>query len=355
MAAKEYLLLPLFEQFIRESYNGKRAKADGSRIKKQTVDNYLYVTRYLAEFEKMQGEPIRIKIIKGENRRLFNTEKNYWKKFYDRFTHFLYHKKKCFDNYVGTVIKTIRIFFNWLNKEKGISTGNFYKSFYVCREEIPIVTLLPEQLQFLISNQLFHNSLSPSLQKAKAIFVFGSTVALRVSDLFAIKFSDIEEAGHHKYLAVKTIKTGTVVRIKLPVYAINIIETFKQNAKKRKTIFPPIPRTRFNNQLKAIAEAAQWISPVGKQRARKGVTEDIKRLPASGSTQEYRFCDLVSSHTMRRTAITTMLMLGMKEHVVKQISGHASDSKSFYRYVNLVQSYLDNETDALFDKLAKAG
>ena len=69
--------------------------------------------------------------------------------------------------------------------------------------------------------------------------------------------------------------------------------------------------------------------------------------------KKYRFCDLVSSHVMRRTAITTMLMLGMKEHAVKQISGHSNDSKSFYRYVNLVQSYLDNEMDEVFNKFAK--
>ena len=50
---------------------------------------------------------------------------------------------------------------------------------------------------------------------------------------------------------------------------------------------------------------------------------------------------------MRRTAITTMLMMGMKEHVVKQISGH-------YKYFNLVQSYLDNEMDVMFEKLANA-
>jgi hypothetical protein len=32
---------------------------------------------------------------------------------------------------------------------------------------------------------------------------------------------------------------------------------------------------------------------------------------------------------MRRKAITMMLMLGMKEHVVKQSSGHSGDSKAF--------------------------
>ena len=114
-----------------------------------------------------------------------------------------------------------------------------------------------------------------------------------------------------------------------------IIERFRLTAKKRKTIFPPIPRTRFNDQLKAITELATWTSETGKQRTRRGV---LVEGTFGADKKRYRFCDLVSSHIMRRTAITTMLMVGMKEHVVKQISGHSNDSKSFYRYVNLVQS-----------------
>ena len=131
-----------------------------------------------------------------------------------------------------------------------------------------------------------------------------------------------------------------------------IVKRFKEAAKGRKTIFPPIPRTRFNDHLKLITEAADWTGEVGKLRTKRGVA--VEAVFAQ-SNKKYRFCDLVSSHIMRRTAITTMLMLGMKEHVVKQISGHSNDSKSFYRYVNLVQSYMDNEMDAVFNKLAKIG
>lgn len=141
-----------------------------------------------------------------------------------------------------------------------------------------------------------------------------------------------------------------MVRIKLPLYALKIVEQFRASAKKRKTIFPPVPRTRFNNHLKAIAEAAGWAQELPKERSKRGLAH-ASCVP--GGRKQYRFCDMLSSHTMRRTAISTMLMLGMKEHVVKQISGHASDSKSFYRYVNLVQSYVDNEMDAVFDKLSK--
>lgn len=350
MITKEYALLPLFEKFISYSYKGKRLKADGSRIKPQTVDNYKYVIRYLQEYEKEYDITLRIKTYSSNNKRVFTAERNYWKKFYLQFTNFMYQQKKCYDNYVGTVIKTIRIFFNFLNKEMGIATGMFYKSFYVCREEVPIVTLLPEQLQFLINNSGFDEQLGKSLQKAKDIFVFGCTVALRVSDLFAIKFTDIERMGPFYYLPVKTIKTGTAVRIKLPAYAIAIIEKYKATARGRKAIFPPIPRTRFNTQLKAIAEMAGWVNDLGRLRTRRGVAF---KNAGKANKEVYRFCDLVSSHTMRRTAITTMLMLGMKEHVVRKISGHADNSKSFYRYVNLVQSYMDNEMDEVFGKLVE--
>ena len=352
MTAKEYALLPLFEKFLKDSRKGKRLKADGTKIKTQTINNYKYVLTYLQEYETKFGTTLRIKIFSANNKRTFLAERNYWKKFYHEFTNYLYSKKNCFDNYVGAVIKVIRIFFNYVNKDLGIATGDFYKGFYVCKEEVPIITLLPEQLQFLINDKPFHESLSPSLQKTKDIFVVGCTVALRVSDLFAIKFTDIEKRVDAFYLPVKTIKIGTTVRIKLPDYAMVIIEKFRLTAKKRKTIFPPIPRTRFNDQLKTITELATWTGETGKQRTRRG-------LAVEGTfgvdKKKYRFCDLVSSHIMRRTAITTMLMMGMKEHVVKQISGHSNDSKSFYRYVNLVQSYLDNEMDEVFNKLAKVG
>jgi intergrase/recombinase len=99
-----------------------------------------------------------------------------------------------------------------------------------------------------------------------------------------------------------------------------------------------------------LAELAGWTKDTGRQRKKRGAnTKTITK----GDNKPYRFCDLVSSHTMRRTAITTMLMFGMKEHVVKKISGHSENSKSFYRYVNLVQSYLDNEVDEVFNNLVK--
>jgi len=54
---------------------------------------------------------------------------------------------------------------------------------------------------------------------------------------------------------------------------------------------------------------------------------------------------------MRRTAITTLLILGMPEPLVRKISGHAANRKEFYKYVKYSESFLDGETDRVFSKL----
>ncbi|MEO6812421.1 MAG: hypothetical protein ABI172_00715 [Ginsengibacter sp.] len=54
---------------------------------------------------------------------------------------------------------------------------------------------------------------------------------------------------------------------------------------------------------------------------------------------------------MRRTAITTLLLLGVEENMVRTISGHSPGSKEFYKYVALVQNYLNQQVIYAHDKL----
>jgi hypothetical protein len=38
--------------------------------------------------------------------------------------------------------------------------------------------------------------------------------------------------------------------------------------------------------------------------------------------------------------------------VVRKISGHAANSKEFFRYVEFAQSYVDEHTDMVFEKIS---
>ena len=64
-----------------------------------------------------------------------------------------------------------------------------------------------------------------------------------------------------------------------------------------------------------------------------------------------RFCDGVSTRTMRRTSITTMLSVGVSRQIVRRVSVHAPHSKEFFRSVLWAQTYQDQETENMFEIL----
>lgn len=279
-------------------------------------------------------------------KRELQVEKKYWARFYTEFTDYLYKDCDCYDNYVGSNIKRLRAFFNYLNEEKEMSVGNFHKKFYSHSEEIEIITLIPEQLNFLIYNKEFEAALPDHLKKTKDMFVFGCTVALRVSDIFKLSKNNIESINGKHYLKVRSQKTNTLTRIILPDYAMDIINRCNKN---QKTIFQKISNARFNLNIKSLIELTNWTDEQIKTRQKRGQTVIIYK---NQKTKEpYRFCDLITSHTMRRTAITTMLCLHMPENLVRKISGHAAGSKEFFRYVELSQKYMDSETEKVYDQI----
>jgi integrase len=343
---KELDLLKLFDRFIGESKKGKRLQPNGKRIGEGTVANYKYTLSLLQLFSTQKNFVLRVRPVRSLQKREIQTEKNYWIKFYKRFSDFLYKDCGHYDNYVGQTIKNIRVFFNYLNKDLALGVGDFHKHFYVRKEEIPIFPLMPEELNFLINDKTFEESLTRRMKEVKDFFVFGCTVALRVSDLFGLKKSNIRVINSQYYLAVRSIKTHTDTLIKLPPYAVAILAKYQ----KQKKLLPHFNKTNLNKMIKELLELAGFTGPVQKLREKRGQEIEIKQR--SGSlTGHTRFCDVASTHTMRRTAITTMLSLGVPEQVVRKISGHAPGSKEFYRYVLWAQTYQDQETEKVFEKL----
>ena len=338
-------LIPLFKQMIRESENGKRLKKNGEKIANGTIDNYKYVLHNLIQFSTETNYELRVCSILRLTKRELQTEKTYWKKFYKSFTEFMY-KKGCFDNYVGANIKVIRTFFNYLKSEKDIYVGDFHKEFYVRKEEIDILVLTPEQLKFLIHDKNFESQLVSTQIKIKDIFVFGCTTGLRFSDIFLLTNKNFERTNGEWYLKLKSKKTKTYSYIKLPNYAVDIYKRYKPSSDK-KAIFGDKDLSNFNRSLKRIGEMAGFTDSIHVSREKLGKAKKI------GNSSNDRFCDKMSSHMMRRTAITTLLILGMPEHLVRKISGHSHASSSFNRYVHYAQAYIDKEIDKIHSKLDK--
>jgi len=279
--------------------------------------------------------------------RLMLQERNYWKSFYRNFSDFLYDEKGYYDNFTGSVFKIIKSAFNYFKKEKCMPIQEYGEHFYVREEHINIITLLPEQLCFLIMDANFEASLCKRLQRIKDMFVFGCTAALRYSDLLHICVKDIEQQQGGTFLHFKSVKTGSDTSIKLPGFACMIFKKYAMKKGPRERLFGQVRLSCFNDDLKTIGDLAGWTNAVGKYRCKNGHTKEIK----APTGKLFRFCDLLSSHVMRRTGITVLLMLEMPEHLVRKISGHTAGSTSFFRYINFAQGYISTEIDKAHTKL----
>lgn len=342
----EYSLIDLLITFIKHTRSSKRRKLNGAFITLSTIGNYDALISTITKYETHIGESLIIYDFKKANKREVEKVKRYGTSFYRSFTDYLYEERNHFDNNVGHIIKLLRTFFNWLNLEKGIDTGAFYKQFHVPKEEIPIIVIEPEQLNFLIYNKEFESKLHYKLRQTKHIFVFGCTVALRFSDIISLKRSNLEVKNGKYYISKLSKKTQTQTRVMLPDYAINILNNYRKNGK---YLLPVPAQAVFNKRLKQLFEAAGWTHIVPKVRMRRGKPVEI----LSKRGKSYRFCDLIASHCMRRTAITTLLRFGLEESLVRKISGHAPGSKEFYRYVELSQSYMDEEMEKVHLKIVQ--
>ena len=338
------LFVPLFKKFIDDCKSGRRPTPAGKKISKGAIAQYEIVYKLLLEFESLQSNPFRITIINSKSTRLIQIEKNYWKKFFKSFTGWLY-QKKYYDIYVSAIIKTIRTFFNYLIKDKCLNIGTFHLQFHVPNHNLIPIVLEPNQLKHLITNSEFQNSLSSKLRRTNDIFVFGCTVGLRYSDLMSLRKTHIQETGELVYLILNTAKTGSFVKIPLPKYAVEIIKKYKN--KTGKYLLPRLSNTNINLNIKELIEKAGWTYSLPKIRYRQGKSVTIK----TNEGTDYRFCDHITAHTMRRTAITTLLMLGVDENIVRTISGHAPGSKEFYKYVALVQNHLNKQVLNAYEKM----
>jgi integrase len=202
------------------------------------------------------------------------------------------------------------------------------------------------QMRKLMYDLEFIQILPERLKRSREMLVIGCLTGLRFSDLLRVRRTDFVQRDGNYYLQNVSKKTQTSVLIKLPHEVMDIVNETNQ---KGKNLFKKISLVNFNKNVKEVCNLAGWTEIIKSSRTRRGKYEDIKTN--SKNPNEVRFCDLVSSHIMRRTAITNLLTLGVSELTVRKISGHSPSSNSFMKYVNLAQSYLDNELEVAHQKL----
>jgi integrase len=345
MPSTELPLLPYFEQFISVSERGRRIRYPGKKLAPGTIKQSRCTQKLLVGFEQEYSQALRFAILKKHSVIVTQKEKKYWQRFLTRFLDFLYNKKRFLDTYIASVLKILRSFFNYLLLDKQLPVGTFHLIFKIPTPPHNPVILEPEQLKFLIHDKNFEQRLAPHLRRTKDIFVFGCTVGLRYCDLMNLKCKHLQKTAMGYHLLIHAQKTATPVQVPVPDYLITIVRKYRHET--GSYLLPRLSSTNLNKQVKLLCQEAGWKAPLPKIRHRRGKAIEIR----SERGLPLRFCDQVTAHTMRRTAITTLLIMGVPELVVRRISGHAPGSREFYRYVVIAQNYLNHHVRNAYQKL----
>jgi integrase len=345
MIKKELFFVAEFEKFIAALSSGRRLTPAGKRLSEGTVTNYRFTLKLLIEFENFQQTKIRLNVLTRASLKTLQTEKKYWMKFQYNFCNFLYKTKGYYDIYVTSNFKNIKAFFNYLSIDKALPIGQYHKLFKIPQQQFTPVVITPQQFNYLITNKEFIEKLSPPLKRVRDIFIVGCTVGLRIGDLMQLKKTNLIKTQEETFLLIHTQKTGTEVKIPLPEYVLEILKKYQKS--NSKFILPQLANSNINIQVKRLAEKAGWTHTLPKYISSRGRV--VEKL--TNKKKSYRFCDHITAHTMRRTAITTLLILGVPELVVRKISGHAIGSKEFYKYISIANDYGNNQITEAYKKL----
>lgn len=253
-------------------------------------------------------------------------------RFYERFRDFMLGKGYSL-NFLGTVVKSIKVAYRDARdvdglhdlhetEKRGFSSANFAaKTIYLSLDELQRIADLEITPQsFVAAYPNSANNAGVNIErKIKALevvrnkFLLGAYTALRVSDFNYLR--DVHIDGD--YFRVTTQKTGAHVVIPIHPVIRRIIDSGFD-------ISTPITDQKINEHIKEVARMAGITQLV----------EGTKYIQHRAVVGFFPKCDLITTHTARRSAATNMYKAGIPTISIMRITGHTTE-KSFMKYIKI--------------------
>lgn len=255
--------------------------------------------------------------------------------FYDRYTAYLRNlpprgRQKnrpeaaqvgLLDNTIEKYISSLKSFMYWAAK-RGVHTNMIFqdRDFKATRKrEQNIITLTPEELKAFYHFDFSDNT---TLERVRDLFCFATFTGQRWSDVERFDREQID-GDIWKFKSFKSKKEITIFFVGFASPALDILKKYNFE-------LPTISNQKFNDYMKEAARVAGIITPeklIRSSGSREIVTEKPK-------------CDLISSHTARRTCVSILLNNEyLPVTLVKQITGHTK--------LETLQKYIREDKDAL--------
>ena len=263
-----------------------------------TLRTYRTTLRHLRDFAEQEGYAVDFDTIRPA--------------FSERFTYYLLTTRKLVDSAVRKNLIIFKHFLSWA-ADAGHPVRPEYKKFTWKAREADILTLTKAEIQAIAELDL---SARPALDNARALFLLACYTGLRFSDVAALKPEHVQ--GDR--LRLTTQKTRDTLMIPLRPSVRPFIDRLLAGTLR------PLPNQKLNGHLKTLATLANITTPTERTRYAGGLRQTY-------TAPKHEF---ITTHTARRTFVTSALEAGIRPEVVMRITGH-KDLKSFRRYVNVTE------------------
>jgi integrase len=286
-------------RFVEEAKAGNRLTAKETKYAAHTLAGYMKLKRVLDRYQTETGN---------------STEYDaYTMPYYDAFKLWLTNRGLTL-NYVGTLLKDLKVMLKQSHID-GLHENSIYKNpkFKKLVEDVDNVYLSEEEL-----NTLHHLDLSTNgrLDRVRDLFLIGAYTGLRYSDFSDLRPENITHNG--RILTRKAIKTNGRVSIPLNHNVLSILSKYDG--------VPPrtITNQKMNDYIKELCRLA-------------GIVERIEISRTIGGKRQTRYldkCELVTTHTARRSFATNAYLGGVPTVAIMKCTGHKSETV-FLRYIKV--------------------
>lgn len=308
------------DRFIREAKDGNRL------TDKKTRFSYSYthsLTGFQAQFNVYQGiytdkqlEELRERGETPRKKHVLNFD-DINIDFYNDFIRFFYDKKYS-PNTVGKHIKSLKTIMGSAKNEglhRNVVTKS--KSFKAISVDVQTIYLTGSEIQRMYELDL---SAIPEYDLARDVFLVGCYTAQRFSDYSRISPENIRTLENgRRVIDLIQQKTGERVTVPIRHEPESILKKYNYR----------LPKTygqKVNVRIKEIAADAGITEMVAIELNKGGMRVKSKA----------RKCDLVVTHTARRSGCTNMYLAGIPPIDIMKISGHRSE-REFMKYIRVTK------------------
>lgn len=286
--------------YVNACREGKILTTKGTRLISGTISSYMSTRSILKRY--------------AADRRMRLTLEDITMEFYSDFINYLNHathsRGRYKPNAIGKFVKNIRVFMRYAYENKYTLNDDFKRrDFRVFQEQAETVYLNEAELKALHDLQLPANQ-----AEVRDAFLIGCWTGLRFSDIVRLEKKHINmQAG---MISILTKKTATPVVIPIHPVVREILNRYGG--------CPPSVQCNqaMNRMLKRLCRQA-------------GITVQIMVSEVLGGERQTRWvekCEMVSTHTARRSFATNAFKAGIPSDLIMSVTGHKTET-NFRRYI----------------------